>query len=284
MARLTAVLFPALVGVFLAATTMAQERPGGGTYAVPNFWDPAYRQERPDFPERRTIRFLTEAQSPPFSFIGADGLPTGFHVDLARAICVELDMPCTVQTLRWDLLLDGLDTGRGDAIIASLAIDEDARARYAFTRRFLSRPARFVTRRDAEEFEAVPEEMDGRTVAVVQGTAHEAYLEVFFEDTRIVPFETIAAAQAALMEGEVEALFGDGLNLSLWLNGAASRRCCVFRGGPFSESLFFGEGTAIALAPDDDLLRRAFNFALSRLQENGTYGEIYRRYFPISFY
>lgn len=273
-----------IAAIFLGPAMAQTSAQGDSGYVVPNFWDPAFRPERPDFPERRTIRFLTEAQSPPFSFIGADGLPTGFHVDLARAICRDLDMPCTIQTMRWELLLEGLDDGLGDAIVASLAISESMHERFRFTRRFLSRPARFVTRRDADAFEALPEGLAGRRIAVVARTAHEAYLQAFFDGAEIVPFDNDGAARVALMEGEADALFGDGLNLSLWLNGAASRRCCAFRGGAFTESFYFGEGTAIAVARDDDLLRRAFNFSLARLQANGTYAEIYRRYFPISFY
>lgn len=253
-------------------------------YVVPNFWDPTHREERPDLTGQGTIRVLTEAENPPFSFIGADGLPTGFHVDLARAICVELDMPCTVQTLRWDLLLDGLEDNRGDAIISSMAIDAEARERFGFSRTYLSRPARFVVRREAEDFETLPGEMADRTVAVARDTAHQAYMETFFPDAETRAFDNAREARMALMEGEVDALFGDGLNLGLWLNGAISRRCCIFRGGPFTESHYFGEGFAIAVSPDDDMLRRAFDHALARLQADGTYAELYQRYFPVSFY
>jgi polar amino acid transport system substrate-binding protein len=86
------------------------------------------------------------------------------------------------------------------------------------------------------------------------------------------------------MEGEVYALFDDGLKLSLWLHGAASRRCCEFRGGPYTESRFFGEGFAVAVSPTDEDLGRAVDYALSRIHADGTYAEIFQRYFPISFY
>lgn len=254
------------------------------SYVIPNFWDPVHRDEKPDLSNRPTIRFLVEAQNPPFSFIGADGLPTGFHVDLARAICLELELACTVQTLRWDLLVDGLDEDRGDAIIASLVIDEQSRTRYAFSQSFLTRPARFVTRRDAPASAMLPDDLAGRTIAVIGGTAHEAFLRDLFPRSEVTPFPGQNEARAALMAGEVDALFGDGLSLSLWLNGAASRNCCAFRGGPYLESRYFGEGFAVAVPPEDRLLQRAMNYALNRLHADGTYGEIYQRYFPVSFY
>ena len=65
--------------------------------AVPGFWDPRRRPERPDLSRISIIRFLTETDYPPFNFAGADGTPAGFNVDLARMICEEIKVACTVQ-------------------------------------------------------------------------------------------------------------------------------------------------------------------------------------------
>ena len=41
--------------------------------AVPGFWDPRRRPERPDLSRLTVIRFLTETDYPPFNFTGPDG-------------------------------------------------------------------------------------------------------------------------------------------------------------------------------------------------------------------
>ncbi len=46
------------------------------------------------------IRFLTETDYPPFNFTGPDGNPAGFNVDLARLICEEIKVTCTIQMRR----------------------------------------------------------------------------------------------------------------------------------------------------------------------------------------
>src|SRR5580698_7424610 len=51
--------------------------------AVPGFWDPRRRPERPDLSRISIIRFLTDLDYPPFDYAGADGNPAGFNVDLA---------------------------------------------------------------------------------------------------------------------------------------------------------------------------------------------------------
>jgi hypothetical protein len=40
-------------------------------------------------------------------------LPIGFNVDLARAICEELGVTCTIQVRRFDTLLAALESGAG---------------------------------------------------------------------------------------------------------------------------------------------------------------------------
>src|ERR1700728_4348089 len=89
---------------------------------VPGFWDPRRRPERPDLSRLGSIRFLTELDYPPFDYSGPDGNPAGFNVDLARLICDEIKVSCTIQMRRFETLLDAIASNRGDAIIASLAV------------------------------------------------------------------------------------------------------------------------------------------------------------------
>src|SRR5271157_1868533 len=90
--------------------------------AVPGFWDPRRRPDRPDLSRISVIRFLTETDYPPFNFTGPDGNPAGFNVDLARQLCEEIKVTCTIQMRRFETLLDAIASNRGDAIIASMEI------------------------------------------------------------------------------------------------------------------------------------------------------------------
>ncbi len=251
---------------------------------IPNFWDPRHRPPKPDPKSLRAIRFLTDEDYPPFHFIGPDGQLAGFNIDLARAICDELKVSCTIQSRRWDTLVDALDQRQGDAIIASLAITPETRKRLEFTSPYYRTPARFVTRTDHPLAGVTARDIRGRTVAVVAGSAHEAYLREFFADAVLKSFSDSDGARAALRNGDVEALFGDGVGLSVWLAGSGSDHCCAFVGGPFLESRYFGEGVGIAMRQNDDLLCNAINYALVRLWETGVYANLYLKYFPIGFF
>jgi polar amino acid transport system substrate-binding protein len=250
--------------------------------AVPGFWDPRRRPERPDLSRVQSIRFLTDLDYPPFDFAGLDGNPAGFNVDLARLLCDEIKATCTIQARRFDTLLDALNDNRGDAVIASIAPTVETRRRADFTDPYYRTPARFVVRTDSPIREVLPEALEGKKIAVVAGTAHEAYLKQMFTEAEVRSYPYAEAARAALRNGEVDLLFGDGIALSFWLNGADSGGCCAFRGGPFLESRFFGEGVGIAVKRGNDVLRQALNWALFREWEKGSYTDLWLRYFPIS--
>src|SRR6185312_374867 len=116
----------------------------------------------------------------------------------------------------------------------------------------------FVSRKDVEIEDVRPVDLEGKKVAVMAGTAHEAYLRALYTEAELKPYPTSEDARAALRRGEADLLFGDGIALSFWLNGTDSAGCCVFRGGPFTESRFFGEGVGIAVRRGNDLLLRYF--------------------------
>jgi polar amino acid transport system substrate-binding protein len=249
--------------------------------AVPGFWDPRRRPERPDLSRIQSIRFLTDLDYPPFDFAGTDGNPVGFNVDLARLLCDEIKTTCTIQARRFDLLLDALNANQGDAVIASIAPTPQARQRADFTDPYYRTPARFVARVDSPISDVRPETVEGKKIAVVAGTAQEAFLKEMFTEAEVKSYPNDDAARAALRNKDVDLLFGDGISLALWLNGTDSNGCCAFRGGPYLESRFFGEGIGIAVKRGNDLLRQALNWALFRLWEKGSYTDLWLRYFPI---
>jgi polar amino acid transport system substrate-binding protein len=256
----------------------------GGDFAVrvPGFWDPRRRPEKPDLSRMNVIRFLTEIDYPPFNFAGTDGNPQGFNIDLARMLCEELKLACTIQMRRFETLIPALNANQGYAAIASVAATLDMRAKVDFTDPYYRTPARFVGRRDSPIMDPLPERLEGKKVAVVAGTAHEAYLKALFTEAELRGYPNADAARQALRRGEVDLLFGDAISLAFWLNGTDSENCCAFRGGPYIDNRYFGEGIGIAVKKGNETIRLALNWALFRVWEQGRFTELWLRYFPIS--
>lgn len=251
---------------------------------IPTFWDPKRRVERPPAGSVQAIRFVTNDNFPPFNFLNADGRLTGFNVDLARAICDELTIRCTIQAREWDDTMNAVRAGNADAIIAGIAITTAAREELDFSDVYMRWPGRFVVRRDAEPMAVTPDGLKGKTLAVVARTAHEAYLAAFFPEVGRKLYATPEEAREAVRSGEADAHFGDGMQLSFWLQSEAAAGCCAFAGGPYLESRFFGEGLAVAVPLGNDDLKQAINAALAAINEKGVFAELYLRYFPVGFF
>ncbi|MFT4097452.1 MAG: transporter substrate-binding domain-containing protein [Rhodoblastus sp.] len=267
--------------LFLLAFMAAPARSDEGGFA-PSFWDPNRRTARPDTSALHLIRFLTADDYPPFDFALPDGTLTGFSVDLARALCDELQIACTVQARRWDTLAGALAENKGDALIAGLAVTDRTREQFAFTRPYMLLPGRFVMRNgQAPAKAATPEQMGAVRTGVVAGSAHAAWLEMYFPALALERYETADAQRAALAKGEVATIFGDGVSLATWIGGAASGGCCAFFGGPFIDRAYFGEGLTIAVRRNNPALRAALDYGLARLAERGVYAELYLKYFPV---
>jgi polar amino acid transport system substrate-binding protein len=269
-----------------AALLLAALPPAGAANGVfvPSFWDPRARPAKPDLTEVRSLRFLTEDDYPPFHFALPDNRLSGFDVDLARAICEELGITCTIQARRFDTLADALNEGQGDALIAAIRIDPQSRAKLDFSSPYYTTPARFVSKAELENALATPESLRGKTVGVQARSAHEAYLETYFPDTIRKPYETQQQLRDALADGSVDTILGDGISLSLWLASPAGQNCCRFRGGPFFDENLFGEGVGIAVKKGNLQVRQALDYALAALARHGTYATLYLKYFPIGFY
>ncbi|MFN3348443.1 transporter substrate-binding domain-containing protein [Pseudorhodoplanes sp.] len=248
----------------------------------PGFWDPKRRPERPDMSRLTQIRFMTETDYPPFNYANQDGHPVGFNVDLARLICEELKVVCTIQMRRFDTLVPALNENRGEAVIASLAVNKETRKVMDFTDPYYRVPARFAALKAVASPVLKPEQLEGKKIAVVGGSAHEAYLKSLFTEAQPVAYLTADATRDALRRGEVDYVFGDGIALSFWINGTDSGGCCAFAGGPFFEGRYFGEGVGIAVRKGNDTLRQALNYALFRLWEKGRFTDLWLRYFPVS--
>jgi len=118
---------------------------------IPNFWDRHERFQKPDISAVPRLRFLTTTDFPPFNFIDRKKRLAGFHIDLAREVCRELDIiaRCQIQALPWAELLPAVQKGEAEAIVAGLAVTSETRKDLAFSRQYLQIPGRFVVRTEA---------------------------------------------------------------------------------------------------------------------------------------
>ncbi len=278
--RISLLIFSATFLAFSVLPSSAAEP------VIPNFWDTKERLRRPVLPELPRLRFLTTIDFPPFNFLDKFGRLSGFHIELARAICAELEVEakCQIQALPWEELQSALEAGQGEAIIAGVAITEESRRIYAFSRSFMHFSARLMTPKSAAIREPLYKNIAGKRIGVMGKSSHERMLRNYFPDAKTVTYNRRSWLLGDLKDGKIDGVFGDGMRLSFWLSGNDSAGCCTFSGGPFMAPEYLGNGLAIATLPANKDLVSAFNHALREIETKGVYAELYLRYFPVSFF
>jgi len=251
---------------------------------VPDAWQGDALRPKPDMHGLEKLRFITDSDYPPFHYLDEVGALTGFNVDLAKAICETLEVQCEVKDVDWADMFTTLDRGEADAAIASIRISAESLEKADFTSRYYATPARFVALKTNALKDIRPETLEGMKVGVAKGTGHEAYLKQYFPDVAIALFDTPEDATKALKNGAIDFVFGDGISLTFWINGVTSEGCCEFRGGPYLDSKFFGEGVGIAVKKGNRHLAEILNYGLEQVHASGRYEELFLRYFPMSFF
>ncbi len=253
---------------------------------APLLFDTRERIAKPDLSALARLRFLTTVDFPPFNFIDQSGRLSGFHVDLVREICrdLEIEDKCQIQAVAYGDLLSALEGEQGEAVIAGLGITPELRQRFAFSRVYLALPARFAGNRRAVGEGRGLAALSGKPVGAVTGTTHEAMARAFFPEMEIKQFASRQAMLDAVKKGDVAGVFSDGVQLSFWTAGTEAAGCCALLDGAYFSQRFLGEGLAILNRKADPALTQAINHALLDLSRSGRLNEIYTRYFPTGIY
>ncbi len=223
------------------------------------------------------LRIGVDPTYPPFSDIDDAGRLVGFDIDIALAMCAWLEVECVFVRKEWEKLIPALRSGEFDAIVSSMSITRKRQQLVAFTERYYSNEVRFVARKGMD---FAPADLPSRTVGVISSTVASDWLEENrFKFAGIRGYTNQKKLVQALIEGRVDAMFGDALGYWDWLRSAEGAGF-AFAG----EAYRLDEGIGIAVRKESDDLRQRLNGALRAILSDGAYEKINARYFPFSIY
>lgn len=230
--------------------------------------------------QAETLRVGVEGSYPPFNYFDVNGRLTGFDVEIALAICQELQRHCRFVLSDWTEIIDGLEQERYDVIIASLSITEERKKRVLFTDSYYSNALRYVARKDRPASKDLKSSLVDARITVAEGSLAASYARKHHGHHSVIrATEGQEAAFVQLLLGNTDFVLSDALPTHKWLQ-SQDGQCCEFVSPPIQAD----EGIGMAVRKDDVVLRDKLNAALDRIIANGTYDAINRRYFPFSIY
>lgn len=221
----------------------------------------------------QTIRFATEASYPPFESMDASNKIVGFDVDLANALCKEIDATCTFSNQSFDSLIPSLKFRRIDAVMAGMDITPEREKQVLFSNPYYDNSALFIGQKGKVADIAA---LKGKKVGVQNGTTHQKFIMDKHPEITTVPYDSYQNAKLDLQNGRIDAVFGDTAVVTEWLK-AEPKLAAI--GDKVTDKGYFGTGLGIAVRQGNTDLQAKFNTALEKVKKDGTYQTIYEKWF-----
>lgn len=219
------------------------------------------------------IKFAMEATYAPFEYVDENNQIQGFDVDLANALCKEMDAKCSFHNQAFDSLIPALKFKRYDAAISGIDITEARQKQVSFSNPYYDNSAAFVA---VEGKVANQAALSGKRVGVQNGSTHQSYLIDQMTGVTAVPYASYQDAFIDMQNGRIDSVFGDTAVVAEWFK---KNDTLTYVGDQVTNQEYFGNGFGIAVNKKNEELVNQLNAALKTVKANGQYQEIFDKYF-----
>ncbi|MEF1310893.1 arginine ABC transporter substrate-binding protein [Vibrio mytili] len=219
------------------------------------------------------IKFAMEATYAPFEYMDENNQIQGFDVDLANALCKEMEAKCSFHNQAFDSLIPALKFKRYDAAISAMDITDARLEQVSFTHPYYENSAAFVSVKGKV---ADKTELQGKRVGVQNGSTHQSYLIDQLPGVTAVPYSSYQDAFIDMKNGRIDSVFGDTAVVAEWFKKEDD---LTYVGDHVTNPKYFGNGFGIAVNKDNQELVNKLNAALKAVKENGNYDVIFNKYF-----
>lgn len=219
--------------------------------------------------QAKDITFAMEPSYPPFELTNEKGEIIGFDVDIANAICQQIQANCSFKNQAFDALIPGLKQKRFDASISAIDITEARAKQVLFSDAYYDSSASFI---------AVKEKADlasAKNVGVQNGTTFQQYINAEAKQYAPKSYASLQDAILDLKNGRIDIIFGDTAVLADMLSKEPS---LVFVGDKVNDKKYFGNGLGIATNLKNKELIAELNQGLAAIKANGEYQKIYDKW------
>lgn len=215
------------------------------------------------------LTFAMEPSYPPFETTNEKGEIIGFDVDVANAICKEIQATCKFKGEAFDALIPNLKAKRFDASISAIDIT-DARAKQVlFSDAYYDSTASYVTIKGKATLESA------KNVGVQNGTTFQQYTVAETKQYTTKAYASLQSAILDLKSGRIDMIFGDTAVLADMISKEPEMQ---FVGEKVANKKYFGNGLGIAMHKSNKELAEQLNKGLTAIKANGEYQKIYDKW------
>ncbi len=222
------------------------------------------------------LRIGTEGAYAPFNYTNADGTLGGFDVEIAEALCADMQVTCEIVAQDWDGIIPGLKAGKYDAIVAAMSVTPERAEQVSFTDPYFSNALVFLAKKDSSFDPSNSSDIDTNSIAAQRSTISSQWFEDTYPQAEMKLYDTLSNAFLDLGSNRVDAMISDKLPAIEWLSSPAGSKYALK-----GDEIDINDNFAIAVRPGDPLQAK-INQSLANIKANGTYDTINQKYFAVS--
>lgn len=213
----------------------------------------------------------------PMGFRDDKGQLVGFDIDLATEVAKRLDMDIEFQPIDWSMKETELNAGNIDLIWNGYTITDLRKEKVNFTEPYLANAQIIITMADSP-IETIAD-LQGKVVATQAESssldaarAQEGFVESLMNGT-LIEYATFNEVFNDLESGRSDAIIADEVLARYYMMNKGAEKYKVL------EEDLGPEEFGIGLRKDDTDLLKNINDALNDMRNDGTYDEIYGKWF-----
>ncbi|MBP9477344.1 MAG: basic amino acid ABC transporter substrate-binding protein [Sebaldella sp.] len=220
--------------------------------------------------KEKVLRVGTNPEFKPFEYVGEGGKTEGFDIDLMNMIAEELGYKVEWKIMAFDGLIPAMKNGELDAIIAGMSVTEERLQAVDFSDEYYKSKFAYVKLKGDTTI-TKPEDLKDKKVGAQLGTIQEQ--EARKLSSNVIPNEAITALILEMKNKNMDAIVLEDVVASSYVSE-----------NPFLEifatkDMADNGGTAIAFDKGKNAeLIKEVNGAIKKLQENGKYDELLKKY------
>lgn len=212
----------------------------------------------------------TNAEFPPFEFIGDDGQPDGFDMALIKAVGDKLGVKVEISNMEFASLVTSIGN-KIDVAIAGMTVTEERKQAVEFSNSYYDAVQYVILPKDSAI--ATADDLKGKKIGVQLGTTGD-FIAQDIEGAEVASYNKAVDAVNDLINGRVELVIIDK-NPALVFEGKYSDNVVAVDGAQFG---FEVEQYAIAMPKGNTELVEKVNKALDDLKADGTFDELVKKY------
>jgi len=211
-----------------------------------------------------------EGTYPPFNYLDDNGELTGFDVDISNEIAKRLGVKANFVTSKWEGLIGGLKADKFDIIIGQMTVTEERKKSVDFTDPYVITGSVLITREETNDISKL-EDIKGKKVGVGGGTTFEEIANSV-EGADVKLYKAFSDYLEDLKNERLDVIINDQLLVSYNIkeNNLPIKVA--------SDILKVDEVGMAVNKGNEDFVEKV-NEALSEMKEDGTYKEIYKKWF-----